>query len=204
MTFNTTGWQKAVVTVIVPGDLTKRMSMIVTLEASYLYPNMTMPIVLVDHGFINLEPHHSLELTYQFLNKDQSLNTVEFSVKNKGNAEEYLSQYYLPSYSDYTLNIDFETTNTCNPVYPNGPTCKVIMNARYRGSKYPMIYNIEVVFYTEPGISGYTVSANITISFIALARTQQTYLFVGTIGAFIIVMAVVLAVVLRRPGKGKK
>jgi hypothetical protein len=48
------------------------------------------------------------------------------------------------------------------------------------------------------------VSTNVTVSFQRPDTTQQNYLFVGAIGAFVIVMVVVMVLVLRGPSKGKK
>jgi hypothetical protein len=205
MTFNTSGWQKAMITVIVPGNLTKKMMVRVWLEVSGVYPNMTTPPEDTHFDYIFIEPHHSLAVTYQFTHKDQYLNTIEFSIANKGFAYEWIQQnFLLHNQTDDNLDANFETRSGSNFIYPKDPPSKIVLVARYKGSKFPMTYEIEVRFFPVSNISKYYVSFNLTLSYSAQERTQQTYLLVGTIVAFVIVMVVVMVVVLRGPGKGKK
>jgi hypothetical protein len=205
MTFNSSGKQMVVITVTIPGNITMSMDAQVRLEASGWYPNMTMPLETSTYTSIYLEQKHSFEVTYRFVKKDQYSSRVEFSVTNKGSGPEYIMpQYMVRSGSDDNIDVNFE--NTYPKVSPNGPPITIAMTALYSGSKFPMTYDLEIRFYPQSSMyyMRYYVSTNLTVSFQAPDTTQQNYLFVGAIGAFVIVMVVVLVLVMRGPGKGKK
>jgi hypothetical protein len=205
MTFNASGRQKVVITVTVPGDITKSSEVQVRLESSGWYPNMTMPMETSVYSTIYLEQHHSYEVTYRFLKKDQYSNRIEFIVTNKGTGDEsIMPQLMITSGSDSNIDVNFD--NMYLHVSPNGPPGTIIMMVQYTGSKFPKTYDLEIRFYPQSSMywMRYYVSANLTVSFLAPDTTQQNYLFVGAIGAFVIVMVVVLVIVMRGPGKGKK
>jgi len=205
MVFNASGRQKAVVTVIIPGDVNTSTELQIRLEASGWYPNMTEPLDVSTYSSIYLEQQHSLDVTYRFVNKDQYSNRIEFDVKNKGSGNEFVqAQYFSNGYMDGNLEVHFE--NNFAMVEPNGPPITLVLTARYSGSAFPKTYTLEIRFYPQRhsyyGL--YLVSTNVTVSFQRPDTTQQNYLFVGAIGAFVIVMVVVMVLVLRGPSKGKK
>jgi len=205
MTFNASGRQKVLVTVIVPGNILTGTNVQVRLEVSGWYPNMTTPMEYSTYGNIYLEQHHSYEVTFRFVKKEQYSNRIEFSVTNKGAGDEYIMPQYMVR-SGTNDNIDVNFDNTYTKISPNGPPGTIIMIAQYTGSKFPMTYDLEIRFYPQASIyyMRYFVSTNLTVSFHAPDTTQQNYLFVGAIGAFVIVMVVVMVFVMRGPSKGKK
>jgi len=131
------------------------------------------------------------------------MNQIDFELTNKGNAEEAIMGMCIC----YTNNVVVSFTPSMSYPSMNGPPAKMSMIVQYKGSMFPMTFVLRIRFMSESQhLTGqtYFVDTNVTVSFYAPDTTQQNYLFVGAIGAFVIVMVVVMVLVLRGPGKGKK
>jgi hypothetical protein len=201
VTFNSTGKQKVVVTAYPMKNITTENMITVYLNGFATYENAD--ISASTSARIYFTYHHAVEVTYRFVKKDQYMNQIDFDLTNKGTGPESIR----PTCQCYSDN--YEISFTPSYVHPalNGPPSTVSLKVQYRGSKFPMTYTLPIRFTSSTsGMSGtyYFVETNVTVSFIAPDTTQQNYLFVGAIGAFIIVMVVVMVFVLRGPGKGKK
>jgi hypothetical protein len=201
MTFNATGKQKVVITVRALIDMTKDDVVEITFDAMGRYSGGENEAATTARIYITY--HHAVEVNYRFVKKEQYMNQVDFELTNKGNGQEIL----LGMCVCYTNDVEVSFTPFMSYPSLNGPPAKVSMVVQYRGSKFPMTYDLQIRFRSEMfHMTGqdYYVDTNVTVSFTAPDTTQQNYLFVGAIGAFVIVMVVVLVIVLRGPGKGKK
>lgn len=209
MMFNKSSTQKAVITVTVPGNITMDTNVNVYLNATGQYPNMTIPLESISHSIIYLEHNHAYEVTYKFVKQNSYTNKIAFSITDKGNFDDNIVPEFLNHASGAQADVKFDVSNT--KISPNSLPGKIIMTAQYGGPDYPMNQPLEIRFYPQSSIQTrmpygmrYFVSINITLSFKAPDKPQLNYLFVGAIMAFIIIMVVVMALVVRRSSKGKK
>jgi hypothetical protein len=201
MTFNSTGKQKVLITASPLKNFTSEYMIYVTLDAIGTYENTD--IEATNSARIYIAHHHAIDVTFRFVKKEQYMNQIDFDLTNKGTGEDYLKS----SCQCYSDNYQISFTPFYATLSMNGPPSTISMKVQYQGGKFPMTYTLPIRFIsTKSGITGnyYFVETNVTVSFTAPDTTQQNYLFVGAIGAFVIVMVVVLVIVLRGPGKEKK
>jgi len=203
MTFKSTGKRAAIVSVVIPEGITEFTEVQIYLMAQASYPNDTMEADT--YAKISISPKYSLEMSYEFTRRDQYENRVTFNITNRGTGQDraHLGQfntYYSPE------EFDFSYQPYTQLLMPN-QTGKIEMSVKYKGSSFPKELVVWVSLYSSyaqtHGQSPSSWNTNVTVTFRAPDKTQQTYLFAGVISAAVIIMVVVMAALVFGAGKKK-